>query len=285
MTQSAPQGIHSRRNPDGSEVWLDGSGLIIATRDVLGDLREFSIEPKTGRLMVKRFGLWTQPESARVEADGSLYFRRGDVEILERLDGVNIQANKAKGLVIKNDPKNKIEVIEMANGETWKRHITDDVERFWIWKNDQPKFRSETYFKVCRHTAATPIGHQALSYVSRFEESYERGVMVRQKFSFNNDLNNERHVPIALQLGRAMLMLRNVGAVITTFSGDQPTETIYKLELATNLKVESPGTKVTFENVMEVRSFVNPSGVSAGFKKANGSEQVLPIMIGESGAS
>jgi hypothetical protein len=204
--QKAPKIANTRRNPDGSELAFDERGMIVATTDVLGERREFAFDEKTGKLMVKRFGLWTTPEQARIDEQGGLYFRRGDLEILERLDGVHIQANKTKGVTIKNDQKNRIEVIEQANGEVWKRETTDDIEHFWIWKDGNPRFRSDTYYKSARLTANTPAGPQALSYVSRYEQSWERGILVREKYSFNNEMNNERHVPVALQLGSGMCM-------------------------------------------------------------------------------
>jgi hypothetical protein len=230
--------------------------------------------------MVRRFGLWTKPEQARVDEAGNLYFRRNEMEILERLDGVHIQANKSTGVTIKTDQRNKIELIEMANGEVWKRQTTEEVEQFWIWKNQQPSFRSETYFQSRRHTARTPSGMQALSYVSRHEESWERGQVSREKFSFHNDVSDERHVAVALQIGRGMLMLRNVASVTTMFGEGQPTVTTYKLSQATNLKIDIPAMKATFDQVNEVRCFPNKGAVSFAFRKDDGTEQIINSMEG-----
>lgn len=270
-----PKAADVRRNPNGSEIYLDRHGVIVATLDVLGELREYQFEQRSGRLMVKRFGLWTKPEEARVDSEGDLYFRRGDMEILERLDGVHIQANKKTGVTIKNDNKNKTEIIELANGEVWKRKTTEQLEEFWIWKGEQPSFKSETYFNAVRHQARTPSGLQALSYVSRHEESWERGQVVREKFTFNNELNNERHVAVALQLGGGMLMLRNVISVTTFFNTETASETIYKLSAPTTLKVDIPIMKATLDNISEVRSVTGKNGPAVAFRKTDGSEQVL----------
>lgn len=277
MGAAQSQPANRKQNPDGSEIFFDRNGVIAATNDVLGERREYAIEPRTGKLMVKRFGLWTKPEQARIDQEGNLYFRRGDLEVLERLDGVHIQANKTKGVTIKNDQKNKIEVIEMANGEAWKRHTTDEVERFWIWKNTQPSFQSETYFKPGRCNARTPSGTQALSYVSRHEYSYEKGDVVREKFSFNNEQTNERYVAVALQIGRGMLMLRNVVSVTTFFGDGEPTETTYKLHQPTSLKIDIPVMKATFEKITDVRSFVDKSSASMAFRDSDSKEQILKL--------
>lgn len=266
-----------RKNPDGSEIAVDERGMVVATTDVLGEKREFTFDEKSGKLMVKRFGLWTTPEQARIDENGGLYFRRGDVEVLERLDGVHIQANKNKGVTIKNDQRNKIEVIEQANGEVWKRETKDDVEHFWIWKDSTPRFKSDTYFKPVRITANTPSGPQALSYVYRYEQSWERGVVAREKFSFNNDINNERHVAVALSLGSGMLMLRNVVNVTTNFLEERPVETIYMLSQITNLKIDLPIMKATFDSIKEVRSVLNNQGLCAILRKTDGTEQIIKL--------
>ncbi len=272
------QGLNRRRNPDGSEILFDSRGAIQATVDVLGERREFAVEPKSGRLMVRRFGLWTKPEQARIDENGSLYFRRGAVEILERLDGVHIQANKTEGLSIRNDQKNRTEVIEMANGEVWQRQITDEQEEFCIWRNGSPSFKSETYFKPARYSARTPSGIQALSYVSRHEESWERGEIAREKFSFNNDTSSERHVAVALQLGRGMLMLRNVTTVTTLFAAGAPSETTYVLIQPTTLKIDIPIMKASFDKVTQIRSLQSTAGASISFGKADGSEQIINLI-------
>jgi hypothetical protein len=274
---STPQVANVRKLSDGSEISYAANGMIVATTDVLGERREFALDEKSAKLMVKRFGLWTTPEQARIDEFGALYFRRGDLEILERLDGVHIQANKQKGVTIKNDQKNKIEVIEQANGEVWKRETTDVVEHFWIWKDEVPRFKSDTYFKPARLTANTPGGHQALSYVSRFEQSWERGLLVREKYSFHNDMNDERHVAVALTLNNGMLMLRNVVTVTTTFMGETPMETLYTLSAITNLKIDLPTMKATFDSIKEVRSVLNNQGLCATFRKSDGTEQVLRL--------
>lgn len=276
-TPQPPKAADIRRNPNGSEIYLDRTGIIVATLDILGELREYQFEPRTGRLMVKRFGLWTKPDEARVDGEGNLYFRRGDLEILERLDGVHIQANKKTGVTIKNDNKNKVEVIELANGEVWKRQTTDQLEEFWIWKGELPKFKSETYFQAVRHQARTPTGLQALSYVSRHEESWEQGRVVREKFTFNNELNNERHVAVALQLGSGMLMLRNVVSVITLFNSETAYETEYKLSAPTTLKVDMPIMKATLDNITEVKSLIGKAGPAVAFRQADGKEQILTL--------
>lgn len=276
--QQAPQIANVRRNPDGSEVAFDAHGMIVATTDVLGERREFAFDERTGKLMVKRFGLWTTPEQARIDDQGGLYFRRGELEILERLDGVHIQANKQTGVTIKNDQRNKIEVIEQANGEVWKRETTEHVEHFWIWKNQVPRFKSDTFFRPQRVSARTPSGEQALSYVSRYEQSWERGVLSREKYAFNNDINNERHVPVALSLGSGgMLMMRNVVNVVTNWLEDQPVETIYVLSQPTTLKIDNSALKVSFDAIKEVRSALTNQGLCAAFRKSDGSEQILKL--------
>jgi hypothetical protein len=276
-SQSTPKVANVRKNPDGSELAFDERGMIVATTDVLGERREYAVDQRSGKLMVKRFGLWTTPEQARIDEQGGLYFRRGELEVLERLDGVHIQANKQKGVTIKNDQKNKIEVIEQANGEVWKRETTDTVEHFWIWKDSVPRFKSDTYFKPIRLTASTPSGHQALSYVSRYEQSWERGVLAREKYSFHNDVNDERHVAVALQLNNGMLMLRNVVNVVTTLAGERPIETLYTLSTITNLKLDLPTMKATFDGIKEVRSVQTNQGLCATFRKSDGTEQVLKL--------
>jgi hypothetical protein len=276
-SQQTPKITNVHRNPDGSEIAYDERGMIVATIDTMGEKREFAVDDKTGKLMVKRFGLWTTPEQARIDEAGALYFRRGEMEVLERLDGVHIQANKSKGVTIKNDQKNKIEVIEQANGEVWKRETTNDVEHFWIWKDSTPRFKSDTYFKPVRITANTPSGPQALSYVYRYEQSWERGLVSREKFSFNNEQNNERHVAVALQLGSGMLMLRNVVTVTTFFVQEKPAETIYTLSQFTNLKIDLPIMKATFDSIKEVRSVLTNQGLCATFRKPDGTEQILKL--------
>ena len=275
--QHAPKIANVRRNPDGSEVAFDERGLIVATTDVLGERREYAFDERSGKLMVKRFGLWTTPEEARIDEQGGLYFRRGGMEILERLDGVHIQANKQTGVTIKNDQRNKIEVIEQANGEVWKRETTDHVEHFWIWKDQVPRFKSDTFFKPQRVSARTPSGEQALSYVSRYEQSWERGILSREKYAFNNDINNERHVPVALNLGSGMLMMRNVVNVVTNWLNEAPVETVYMLSAPTTLKIDIPTLKVTFDAVKEVHSALTNQGLCAAFRKSDGSEQILKL--------
>lgn len=275
---AAPQVVNRKKNADGSEIGFDAAGNIVATTDALGEKREFQLEARSGRLMVRRFGIWSKPEQARLDEHGNLYFRRGDTEILERVDGVHIQANRTTGVTIKNDQKNRIEVIQLANGEVWKRHTTGDIESFWIWKNEQLNFMSETFFKPTRQNARTPSGFQPLSYVSRREESYERGSIVREKFCFHNEINQERHASIALQLGRGMLMVRDVAAVVTVFKDEKPIETRYQLDHSTTLRVDLPMWKAVVEDLVEIRSFVDNSSLSVAFRKANGNEQILNLI-------
>lgn len=263
------------KNPDGSYIEYGPDGKIVSTCDVLGIKREYAREPITGRLMVKRFGTWVKPQHAQLEPNGTLIYVNGDVQIEEHLNGVHVQANKRTGVVIQNDQVDRCELVKQRDNEFWKRHITDEVELFEMWVDGKLSFRSETFAQPCRRQAATPAGVQPLVYVSRAEQSCSKGKPQKEKFTFQNPLNQQRDVTLSLTFGSTVLMLKNVCAVVTEFDSNGPVQTTYTLKGPTRIRVEHEGSRKEYSDIISVCQTRNADGWNMSFERLGGQRHHL----------
>lgn len=260
---------------DGSYVVRNPEGIIVKTADVLRVKREYRRDEESGELMVRRFGMWTKPEEAHLDEEGTLHFKNGDVEIEERLSGLHIQTNRITGVTIQTHHHNGFELVKLANGEIWKRETNSEKELFSIWKNGKLTFKSQTYFESIRSQAETPNGPQSMVYVSRTEQSWENGHLAREKFSFKNSNNDRKDATCTLQLGTGMLVLRNVASVVTKFENDEPTETIYELSQPLNLRVDVKGRQCNLTDIVRLRCFAASESAGLAFDAKDGNEYIV----------
>jgi hypothetical protein len=262
-------------NADGSSLVRNAAGQIIKTCDVMRITREYKYDEESGALMVKRFGLWTVPDDARLDEAGTLFFTRDKVEIEERLSGLHIQTNTEKGITIQTHHHNNFELVKLANGEIWKRETSTDKETFVIWKHGKLSFRSETYFEAVSAIAQTPNGNEPLVNVSRMEQSWSHGVLSREKFTFKNKIHGTRQINIRIQLGTGSLSLRNVSSLTTTFEDGETKESTFELAEPATIKVDIPGSDRALEQIVRIRSFVAGLNIGLCFESKDGDEYVV----------
>jgi hypothetical protein len=211
----------------GALIVRNRAGEVVQTADLLGIRRDFGREAFTGKLLVRKLGVWTKLDGGCLDAAGTLFYRKGDLEIQERLNGVHIHTNKRTGVSIQTDHVKHGEVIKQANGEVWKREVDAVRELFEMWLHDRLKYRSQTFTEPRRLEAETINGKQALIYVSRMEQSFEHGMIAREKYCFRNPLTGESDITLTAQIDGKLSTVRNVQAVVTTFIKGSPAETVY----------------------------------------------------------
>ena len=73
-----------------------------------------------------------------------------------------------------------------------------------------------------RVDAITAGGVQPLVYVCRVEQSWENGLLAREKFTFRNPIDNQREVTLTIPVAGTLTPLRKVYAVLTTLSAGAP---------------------------------------------------------------
>jgi hypothetical protein len=261
--------------PDGSTITRNEDGEIIRTCDAIRCKREYAREPETGELLVKRFGVWSKPTNARLDHQGTLYFVHNGVEIEERLNGLHIHTNKSTGVSIQTHHHNNFELIKLANGEIWKRETQRDKEVFAMWNHGKLTFKSETYFTPIRMQANTPSGPQPLMYVSRYEQSWENGVLAREKFQFTNNISQQKEVNLGIHLGTGMLALKQVTQVITKYTDGEPAETLYDLKTPAKLRIDIPNKRCQLSDVIRVRNFTASPNIGIAFDTRDGHEYIV----------
>lgn len=235
--------VATEQLPNGCFISRTSKGEIVRTRDALGVVREFGREQFTNRLMMRSFGSWVKPEGGCLDSAGTLFYTRNNVEIQERLDGVHIHTNRQTGVQIQTDHVNHSEVIRQANGEIWKREVSEESETFEIWSGGALSFRSQSFVKAegLRMEAATASGQQALSHVAHQEQSFEQGRLTKEKFTFKNPLDDARAVPILIKTREGLLPLRKITAVTTMFQYGVPVRTEFQTTTDTMVVVDSRG--------------------------------------------
>jgi hypothetical protein len=267
--------LHKEELPLNAWILRNSNGEIVQTCDALGFKRDFAREKISRRLMVRRLGAWSKPDGASLDQAGTLCYRRGDVEIQEKLNGVHLHINQKTGVMIQTDHVNRCEIMRQSNGELWKRESDELRELFEIWMNRKLSFRSQTYFTAVRCEAATPSGVQPLSYVVRLEESWSNGVLTRVKYSFRNPVNGERDVTLTVPVNGKLMTLKNVAAVVTTYVDGAPDQTVYELSSGTNLRVDIGGARRELTGIERVRQFSSGDDKLLGFATTAGAEAVF----------
>jgi hypothetical protein len=275
LVQQMKNGTQMTLNPDGSYVIRDDAGTIIRTCDVTKVKREFSRDADSGQLNVRRFGLWSKPNCGRLDEHGNLFWQNNEVLVEERLNGLHVQKNTVTGVVIQTHHKSQMEIVKLGNGEVWRRQVTRDKELFAMWTSGKLSFKSETLFNPERYHAESPNGLQLLMNVSRFEQSWSTGQRTREKYSFRNPVTSEKAVSVTLTLGTGCLVLKNVESMTTLFAEDQPTESVYQLKTAMDIKIDIPGAKTTLEQIARVRNFKGGGNIALCFESADGDEYIV----------
>ncbi|HEY9790002.1 MAG TPA: hypothetical protein V6D22_06370 [Candidatus Obscuribacterales bacterium] len=269
--------LHKEQLPLNAWIVRNGSGEVVQTCDALGVKRDFTREAISRRLMVRRMGAWTKPDDAAVYDDGTLFYRRGDVEIQEKLNGVHVHINQKTGVMIQTDHVNRCEIVRQSNGELWKRETDEDRELFEMWMNGKLSFRSQSYFKAMRCEAATPAGVQPLSYVVRLEESWSNGMLTRAKYCFRNPMNDQRDITLTVPIKGKLMTLKNVASVTTTLIAGVAEETVYELSGGTTLRVDVAGARRELNSIQRVRQFYVGGDQLLGFATTAGAEAVICV--------
>lgn len=273
-------------NEDGSYLVVDANGVIIRTCDVLGVKREFSVDKFSGQLMIKRFGAWTKPASAKVETDGTFAYTQDDIDVVEQLNGVHMQNNRDTGTTIITNHPEQVEIVRNPNGEITKRQATKDGENFSIWSQQSLTFFSETFYQPRRHEAITPNGGQPLVYVSRAERRLISEGLMHEKFFFRNPNNNDRSVTLSVQLSTGLLMLKGIVSVTTVIRAHSPVETIFEFKHPCNLRVVLSDQRGVLEQIVQLRVFdatASAEGlgeirqIGLAFKNSSDQEQISYI--------
>lgn len=275
IVQKLKNGTDMNLYGDGSFVVKNAEGVIIKTCDVMRVKREFAKDPETGKLMVKRFGLWTKFEKAYIDDHGNLFWSNGEVSAEERLNGLHVQRNDVTGVMIQTHHKAQLEIIKTASGEVWRRQVTKDKETFAMWNHGKLSFKSETLFTPERHHIDTPNGIQLLHNVSRIEQSWSRGVRTREKYTFRNPISMDKSISMIVSLNTGSLNLKYVEDIVTTFEDSAPTESIYRLRSAMNIKIDIPGSKAVLEDIVRVRSFVTDNAMHLSFESNEGDQYII----------
>jgi hypothetical protein len=273
--QNLKNGAKLEMMPDGSSITRNEQGQIIRTCDALRCKREYAVDEQSGELLVKRFGVWSKPENAHLQNDGTLFFTRGEVLIEERLNGLHVHTNKVTGVCIQTHHHNNFELIKLANGEIWKRETQRDKEVFVMWNKGKLTFKSETYFTPLRMQADTPSGPQQMLSVTRREQSWENGVVTREKYTFTNHTSQQKDVNLAVHMGTGMLILKQVTEVLTLFKDGKPSETSYELKTPAKLRIDIPNKRCQLSDVMKVRSFDASPNIGIAFDTKDGHEYIV----------
>ncbi|HEY9792587.1 MAG TPA: hypothetical protein V6D22_19455 [Candidatus Obscuribacterales bacterium] len=273
--QNLKNGARMEMMPDGSSITRNEQGQIIKTCDALRCKREYAFDEETGDLLVKRFGMWSKPEKAHLEKDGTLFFSRGEVLIEERLNGLHIHTNKATGVSIQTHHHNNFELVKLANGEIWKRETQRDKELFVMWNKGKLTFKSETYFSPLRLSADTPSGPQQMLSVTRREQSWENGIITREKYTFTNHTSQQKDVNLAVHMGTGMLILKQVTEVLTLFKDGKPAETTFELKIPAKLRIDIPNKRCQLSDVIKVRSFDASPNIGIAFDTKDGHEYIV----------
>jgi hypothetical protein len=260
---------------DGSTITRNEAGEIVRTTDAVKCKREYAREEGTGELLVKRFGVWSKPQDARLGDNGTLYFTRDNVDVEERVNGLHIHTNKHTGVSIQTHHHNNFELVKLANGEIWKRETRREKEVFSMWNHGKLTFKSETYFSPIRTQADTPSGPQSLVNVSRCEQSWENGMLTRVKYTFTNATNGNKDVNLGVQLGTGMLSLKAVTQVLTKFVEGLPTETTYDLKTPAKLRVDIPNKRCQLSDIVRVRNFQVAANVGIAFDTKDNHEYIV----------
>jgi hypothetical protein len=267
--------LRTENFPGGAWVVRNNTGEIIRSSDALGVVREFGKEAITGKMLVRKHGIWTKMDGGCLDSSGTLFYRRGDVEIQERLSGVHVHINKKTGVMIQTDHVNHSEIMKQANGEVWKREVDEVRELFEMWMDGKLSFRTITYFNPTRCEIATPSGKQPLVYVCRREQSWSNGQISREKCTFRNPLNQHREVTLTVPMNGKLMTLKNVMAVITSYVAGTPNETSYELNGGTNLRVDLGSGYRDMVDVERVRHFADGQERMLSFATTGGAEAVF----------
>lgn len=272
--QAFRNGQNLQTFPNGTGIMLGSEGEILWTIDVLKEKREYTVDEKTGELMVKKFGVWSVLEDGSVDEVGTLSYTKGEFEIEEHLDGRQVQKNRKTGVIIQLDRCTNSEIVKLPTAEIHKRECCreEGKETFAIWKQGQLSYKGLTFFKTASYEAECVGGTRAFESTYRAEQKWENGQIVEEKITFKNGSNNGKAADFGLEFDGMQIALNAIRSVETKFDENKATSTVYHLEVPQNLKIEHTFSSHNLIGIAQVRMVSNADETTISFLSKDGVE-------------
>lgn len=237
----------------GAYIVSDREGKVLKSRDALGVVREYKYDCQTNQLMVRRFGVWTTPANASVNAEGALSWGDECNQFEEMLDGTFVHRNLASGTTITTDKLRGTETVQRRDGHCWRQASSEQGEEVTIWDNGDLTFSSFTFKDGGVKQASTRQGTITCRNVCRYESHYRLGDLLSESFAFTGPRGG-KPASMRIELTTGALLLKNLASIETKLEAGCTTMTTYNMAFPTAFTVDIPKHKGMLNGIVKINS-------------------------------
>ncbi len=261
-------------NNDRSYLLRDSEGRIVKTADVLRRVKEYKVD-ENGKLLVKKFGIWSELAHATLKEDGTLIWRNADGETHECLDGTQIYISFKKSTLVAHNESTGEDVSITSKNEIRHRFMAEGVDQFRLYRDGLLVTETETYESPISGKVKTMAEMQSLEAVSRVERQFENDKIALESYFFLDEQSGNRAVRMCLNLPTGELHLSKVSRLDNVYRDGQLAETIYELSDPVSVSRDKEGNVSLIRGISKVRRFQIHDGVcEVVFIDNNGDENL-----------
>ncbi|MBX9724382.1 MAG: hypothetical protein K2X81_23435, partial [Candidatus Obscuribacterales bacterium] len=242
-------------NNDRSYLLRDSEGKIVKTSDVLRRVKEYRTD-ENGKLLVKKFGIWSELAQATLKEDGTLIWRNADGETHECLNGTQIYISFKKNCLVAHNEFTGEDVSITSKNEIRHRFLTEGVEQFRLYRDALLITETESFESPISGDVKTMAEVQKLDSVSRIERQFENDKIASESYFFLDEQSGSRAVRLCLNLPTGELHLSKVSRLDNVYRDGQLAETIYELSDPVSVSRDKEGNVSLIRGISKVRRFL-----------------------------
>ena len=131
---------------DHSLLVQDSNGLVVKTRDVRNQIREFRIS-QNGQTEMCFLGQWKQLSAdQKILPDGTFVLETKNKRVHQKLDGTTMTVCLDKGAVMETNPVSKSDIVLYSNGTVLIRRVDEvNIEEQIVLKDSKEVSRSKIF--------------------------------------------------------------------------------------------------------------------------------------------
>lgn len=184
---------------DRSLLVLDEHGLVLKTRDVKNQVREFRINERTGQTEMCFLGQWTTLSAEqKILPDGTFVCESMNRRVHHKLDGTTMTVCLDKGAVMETNQTSKTDIVLYSNGMVLIRRVDENgCEEQIVLKDSKETSRSKVYSRNnLLNVEIGPYVQRILA--SRMESELVDGKLLKRTFT----ATGAELAPLTLKFGQ-----------------------------------------------------------------------------------